>query len=433
MYQLTSVSKQQLLDVQILLKSIGVKAKLAVMHTGGTRDFGPGHGGVYNVKAAYRLTISQAASIVLAHTVKFSRLRSFADRTMVHTTKSKANKVVSIVPAGVEEKVYCCNVDTTHAFCLSSGVYVGNCGEILLRDSGSTCNLTSVMVRPDDTLESLSRKITNSTILGTFQATLTDFVYVSPRWKKNCEEERLLGVSMTGTTDHPVLRETSEEAAKWLRELAKVAVDTNAEWADKLGINKAAAIRTVKPEGTVSQLTNTASGLHPRFSPYYIRRVRADAKDPLAQVMRDQGFPHEVDVMQPSNLVFSFPIKSPDSATLRDDRTAVQQLEYWRMFKQNWCDSHNPSITVYVGEDEWLAVGAWVFDNFDDICGVSFLPRSDHIYQQAPYEECTKDEYEALLEKLPKFIDYEALSKLETTDLTTGMREFACTGGACEI
>jgi ribonucleoside-diphosphate reductase alpha chain len=149
--------------------------------------------------------------------------------------------------------------------------------------------------------------------------------------------------------------------------------------------------------------------------------------------MRDQGFPHEVDVMQPSNLVFSFPIKSPDSATLRGDRTAVQQLEYWRMFKQNWCDSHNPSITVYVGEDEWPAVGAWVFDNFDDICGVSFLPRSEHIYQQAPYEECTKDEYEALLEKLPKFIDYEALSKLETTDLTTGMREFACVGGACEI
>jgi len=307
------------------------------------------------------------------------------------------------------------------------------CVEAALRDSGGLCNLTSIMVRPDDTFETLARKARNAAILGTFQATLIDFVYVSPRWKKNCEEERLLGVSLTGTTDHPILRETSEEAARWLRELAQIVRDANAVWAQKLGINKAAAATVVKPEGTVSQLTDTGSGLHERFGEYYYRRVRADAKDPLAQVMRDQGFPCEADVMQPANLIFTFPIKSPETATIRGTRTAVQQLEYWRMFKQNWCDSHNPSITVYVKEEEWPAVGAWVFDNFDDVCGVSFLPHSDHIYQQAPYEECTKEEYEAMLEKLPKFIDYEALGKLETTDLTTGMREFACVGGACEI
>lgn len=295
------------------------------------------------------------------------------------------------------------------------------------------CNLTSVVVRPTDTLEDLKRKVRLATILGTMQATLTNFIYLSERWKKNCEEERLLGVSMSGGTDHPVLRNVSDEAKSWLDKLAKHARSVNKEFAAKLGINAAAAITCVKPEGTAGLLNDTAPGLHTRFSPYFIRRVRADEKDPLATAMRAQGYPCEQDVMQPATLVFSFPMKAPETATFRDDRTALEQLEYWLMWKQHYCDSHNPSVTVYVKEHEWLEVGAWIYRNFDDVCGVSFLPHSDHVYRQAPYEECTKEQYEEMLSKMPNGIDYEALSRIETSDYTTGMQEYACVGGACEI
>lgn len=307
------------------------------------------------------------------------------------------------------------------------------CCEISLRDTGQMCNLTSVVVRPDDTLESLADKVEIATILGTMQATATNFVYLSPRWKENCEEERLLGVSMSGATDHPVLQNVSAEAKQWLDTLSQRARATNATCAALFNINRAAAITCVKPEGTSSQLNDTASGLHVRYAPYYIRRVRADGKDPLAVVMREQGFPCEEDVMQPTNLVFSFPVKAPEHSLFRDDKNALEQLEYWLMWKQHWCDSHNPSVTIYVKEHEWLDVGAWVYKNFDDVCGLSFLPHSDHTYRQAPYEECTKEQYEALAAIMPDNIDYEALGALETTDTTTGTQEYACSAGGCEL
>jgi ribonucleoside-triphosphate reductase (thioredoxin) len=307
------------------------------------------------------------------------------------------------------------------------------CCEISLRETGQMCNLSSVVVRPEDTLDTLMDKVEIATILGTMQATATNFVYLSPRWKSNCDDERLLGVSMSGAMDHPLLQSFSTDAEEWLSALSQHAKLINAQYAAMFGINKAAAITCVKPEGTSSQLNDTASGLHPRYAPYYIRRVRADSKDPLAQVMREQDFPCEEDVMQPTNLVFSFPIKAPEHAVFRDDRTAIEQLEYWLMWKKYWCDSHNPSVTIYVKEHEWFAVGAWVYENFDDVCGLSFLPHSDHSYQQAPYEECSEHEYEQLAAVMPSEINYEALRLLETSDRTTGTQEYACSAGGCEL
>lgn len=305
------------------------------------------------------------------------------------------------------------------------------CGEISLRNK-ELCNLTEVVIRPDDSFETLKEKVRLTTIFGTLQSTLTNFVYLSEEWKKNCDEERLLGVSMTGALDHPVLSVVSEEARTWLRQLRAYAKEVNKEWAAKLGIPASAAITCSKPSGTLSQLVDSASGLHPRYSPYYIRRVRADVKDPLAQTMQAQGYPCEIADGQPSTLVFSFPIKAPEHAVFRDDRTAIEQLEYWMMWKTEWTD-HNPSITIYVTENEWFSVGAWVYDNFDDVGGLSFLPHSDHIYRQAPYEEITEEQYNNLLSRMPSGIDYEALGKLETTDHTTGTQEYACTAGGCEL
>ena len=321
-------------------------------------------------------------------------------------------------------------VQTTIRRCLIL-IVVGH--EISLRHTGQMCNLSIAIVRSTDTLEDLKDKVRVAAILGTMQATLTDFNYISPRWKQNCEEERLIGVSMSGGMDHPVLQRRSAEAEKWLTILSDHVREVNREYAEKLGINTAAACTCVKPDGNTSQLNASGSGLHPRYSPYYIRRVRADEKDPLAVVMREQGYPCEPDVMNKATLVLSFPIKSPENCIFRDDRTAIEQLEYWMMWKKFWCDSHNPSITVSVKEHEWLDVGAWVYANFDDVCGVSFLPHSDHTYQQAPYEEITKEQYEELAAKMPTFIDYEALGKLELEDHTTGMQEFACTSGTCEL
>jgi ribonucleoside-diphosphate reductase alpha chain len=306
------------------------------------------------------------------------------------------------------------------------------CGEISLRDKGF-CNLSSIMVQPNDTLDDLLAKAEIAAILGTWQSTVTNFVYLSPKWKQNADEERLLGVSMTGCLDHPVLSHTTAKAAEWLNAMRDRVREVNAREAARFGIPAAAASCCVKPEGTVSQLTDTASGLHPRYAPYYIRRVRADGKDPLANVMREQGFPCEVDVMQPSNLVFSFPIKAPEHAVFRDDRTALEQLEYWMMMRKEWCDGHNPSVTIYVKEHEWLEVGAWVYENFDDVCGISFLPHSDHTYQQAPYTECTQEEYETSVAAMPTYIDYDALGRLETEDHTTGTQTLACTAGGCDI
>lgn len=305
------------------------------------------------------------------------------------------------------------------------------CCEISLRSAG-LCNLTEVIIRENDTLGVLKNKVEIATIMGTFQSTLSKYRYVRSIWSKNQEEERLLGVSMTGIMDHEVLSTVSEEAKDWLKQLREHAVEVNRQWAEKLGINQSVAITTVKPSGTVSQLVDSASGIHPRYAKHYIRTVRADKKDPLAQFMRAEGFPVEDCVMKPDTTdIFSFPVQGPEHAVFRNDMSALEQLEHYLMFKQHWCE-HNPSITVYVRDHEWLAVGDWVYRNFDDVVGVSFLPHSEHSYRQAPYTECSEAEYEALRAKMPSF-DWSGLQQFEKEDTTTSTKELACSAGACEI
>jgi ribonucleoside-diphosphate reductase alpha chain len=309
------------------------------------------------------------------------------------------------------------------------------CGEIILRPAG-LCNLTEVIVRDGDTLEDLLQKVELATILGTFQSTLTDFRYVRSVWRRNAEEERLLGVSLTGIMDHAVLSGRNGDlgqTAEWLAHMRQHAIDTNAEWAKRLGINPSASITTVKPSGTVSQLVDSASGIHPRYSPFYVRTVRADKKDPLALFMRAKGFPVEDCVVKPTSVdVFRFPVKSPDHAVFRHDMSAIDQLEHYLVFKNNWCE-HNPSITVYVREHEWMAVGDWVFNHFDDIGGVSFLPYTDHVYRQAPYTECSEEEFANLTAQMP-VVDWTEMARFEgAEDSTTGVKELACSAGVCEI
>ena len=316
------------------------------------------------------------------------------------------------------------------------------CSEIILR-SKQFCNLSEVVVRSEDTFESLKRKVRLATILGTLQSTLTNFRYLSSVWKRNTEEERLLGVSLTGIMDHPVLsgstladthvNPTEPVLESWLGELKEIAVETNKEWSEKLGIPQSVAVTCVKPSGTVSQLVDSASGIHPRYSDYYVRTVRQDKKDPLADLMIQAGVPYEDDVMKPnSTYVFSFPMKAPKGSVMRNDRSAIEQLELWKVYQEAWCE-HKPSITVYVKEDEWLKVGAWVYENFDSVSGVSFLPHSEHSYKQAPYQEITESEYNELKEVMPKEVDFTKLVDFEKEDTTVGMKELACTGGACEI
>jgi len=308
------------------------------------------------------------------------------------------------------------------------------CSEIILR-SREFCNLTEVVIRGDDTPETLAKKVELATILGTFQSTLTKFKYLSKKWEENCEEERLLGVSLTGILDNEYTngKNATFDMVSLLNSLRQIAVDTNKVWAAKLGIPVSAAITCVKPSGTVSQLVDSASGIHARHSPYYIRTVRSDKKDPLAKMMIDMGFPVEDDVMKPDHTyVFSFPVKSPENAIYRKDMSAIEQLELWLTYQRAWCE-HKPSITVTVKEDEWVDVGAWVWNHFDGMSGVSFLPFSDHVYRQAPYQDCTKEEYEALLAKMPKNVDWSKLADYEKQDATTGSQELACVAGACEI
>lgn len=296
------------------------------------------------------------------------------------------------------------------------------------------------MVRSTDSLADLERKVRLATIIGTVQSTLTHFPYLRKIWKTNTEEERLLGVSLTGIMDHAVLSgKWTHEAfnnkplPKLLEHLKNVAIDTNREWAERLGIPASAAITCVKPSGTVSQLVDSASGIHARHSAYYIRTVRGDNKDPLTQFMKDQGIPNEPDVMKPDQTtVFSFPMKSPEGAITRNDMSAIDQLELWLIYQRHWCE-HKPSITVTVRDEEWMKVGAWVYEHFDEVSGVSFLPHSDHTYQQAPYQEVSELEYHDLLKMMPPRIDWAKLSDYETEDTSKGTSTFACVGGACEI
>ena len=305
------------------------------------------------------------------------------------------------------------------------------CSEIILRNK-QFCNLTEVVVRPEDTWKSLERKVELATILGTFQATLTNFRYLTKAWKDNTEEEALLGVSLTGIMDNIKMYQ-GDNLPRRLQNFKNVSVAKNKEWANKLGIKQSVAITCVKPSGTVSQLVDSASGIHTRHSEYYLRTVRADKKDPIAQLMVDQGVYHEDDITKPEHtLVFYFPIKSPKKSLTRIDLSAIEHLKIWKTYQDYWCE-HKPSATISVRESEWLKVGAWVWDNFDRISGVSFLPYADHSYQQAPYQEIFEDEYNEWMEKTVHEIDWSRITEYEKEDMTENTKELACTAGACEI
>ena len=310
------------------------------------------------------------------------------------------------------------------------------CSEILLKDK-EFCNLTEVVVRSSDSLQDLKSKVRIATILGTIQSTLTDFDFVSPEWKANCEEERLLGVSLTGIMDHPVLNgscffDQHQEGllTDWLEEMKGYAREINKEWSKRLSINSSMAITCVKPSGTVAQLTSAGTGgIHPRFSPYYIRSIRQDNKDPLTAYLKQIGVKNEPAFgKEESTTVFYFPIRSPENAVFRNDRSALEQLQHWLVFQRHWCE-HKPSVTIYVKEEEWMEVGAWVYKYFDELSGISFLPFHGGSYPQAPFAECTQQEYEVLLQSTPQEIDWSKL--IEETDTTEGSQELACTGTTC--
>lgn len=334
------------------------------------------------------------------------------------------------------------DIQTSSKNFFANNVLVHN-SEILLRDR-EFCNLSEVVVRSEDTLKTLKEKVKLATILGTFQASLTNFKYVSKQWSDNCKEEALLGVSLTGIMDNEFMNGSRDyiesgtgakplKLSEILEELKKVAIKTNKEWAKKIGINQAAAITCVKPSGTVSQLVDAASGIHARHSDYYIRTVRADKKDPLAQFMVDKGFPYEDDVMKPDHTyVFSFPVESPEGAVMRTDRTAIEQLDLWLTYQRHWCE-HKPSVTISVKDDEWMDVGAWVYKYFDEVSGVSFLPFSEHTYRQAPYQDSDEAGYHKLAIEMPKDINWKELGTYEAEDNTSGAQTMACSGNACEI
>ena len=306
------------------------------------------------------------------------------------------------------------------------------CSEIILRPY-QFCNLTEVVVRATDTIDDLERKVKLATILGTIQSSFTKFPYLRKVWQRNTEEERLLGVSLTGIMDNKLLTSKNKGLEKTLEHLREVAVNTNIDYASRLGIPQSTSITCVKPSGTVSQLVDSSSGIHARHSPYYIRTVRGDNKDPLTQFMKDQGIPNEPCVFKgDTTTVFSFPVKSPNKAVTRNDMTAIEQLEMWLTYQRSWCE-HKPSVTISVRDDEWMEVGAFVYKHFDEMSGVSFLPHSDHTYQQAPYQDCGKHDYEMLLSCMPDKIDWSKLSEYEQEDNTVAMQTMACSGDVCEI
>ena len=306
------------------------------------------------------------------------------------------------------------------------------CSEIILRPY-QFCNLTEVVIRATDSYDDLERKVRMASILGTIQSTYTKFPYLRKVWQRNTEDERLLGVSLTGIMDNTLTTTQNLGLSKTLEKLREVAVETNIDLSKRLGINPSAAITCVKPSGTVSQLVDSASGIHARHSNYYIRTVRGDNKDPLTQFMADQGIPNEPCVMKPDQTtVFSFPVKSPSGAVVTEDMTAIEQLEIWLMYQRHWCE-HKPSVTINVRKDEWFEVGAFVYKHFDEMSGVSFLPYNEHTYQQAPYQEITKEQYEESLSQMPKAVDFFKLKEYEKQDNTAGSQTMACTGDVCEM
>lgn len=399
--------------------------------------------GDYVCKESYDLNISRLKDVI-----KFANSISFGQEYKRDDLKDliiKRGPHVSTVKDFGVHKIYDFTEPKNH-WGVVEGVVVHN-SEIILRDR-QFCNLSEVVVRATDTFSALKRKVRLAAILGTLQATLTDFRYLSKKWAENTAEEALLGVSLTGIMDHPFLNgERVNEAGytydfcgdenrgleEVLYELKEVAIETNREWAEKLGINVSGAITCVKPSGTVSQLVDSASGIHTRHSPFYIRTVRADKKDPLAQLMVDAGFPVEDDVTKPeTTYVFSFPMRSPEDAICRSDRTAIEQLEVWLMYQRSWCE-HKPSVTINVKDGEWLEVGAWVYKHFDEVSGISFLPYDGGTYRQAPYQSITEEEYADWLDKMPRDVDWSKLGEYENVDNTSGSQTLSCTGSSCEI
>lgn len=389
---------------QLILTSVGVQSSVNLAaRAGQITNFGIRKKDLWYLQIPY-------CSAILTHRLKPKRKKTYIAPQRIQSVEE--------IPGSYE--VFCFNEPLKH-----KAVF----GNVLTYQ----CNLTEAVVREDDTEETLMDKVEIAAILGTFQATLTNFKYVDKLWKENCIEERLLGVSLTGIMDNKLLSSNNEKLVSVLNNLRDHARKVNKKWAKTLGINEAAAITTVKPSGSVSALVNSSSGIHSRYARYYIRRVRSDNLDPLGKMMKEMGFPNEPDKMSPQHItVFSFPTKSPESSVLRDQMTAIEQLEFWLTYQKHWCE-HKPSITVYVKEHEWLEVGAWVYKNFDDISGVSFLPYSDHAYIQAPYEEITKEQYEELLVKMPKEADWSLLSNYEFVDTTTSSQQASCSAGSCEL
>lgn len=429
-YQISSIHKGWLLDFQALLKTIGVYSHLSKGREKGYSDFGDGYG-LYKSKRCWRLTISQSNSITLASQVKFTRLPDFSSKSVSYTAKPRFNRVVSVESSRIEDIVYCCTVPTTHQLSLTNGVNIGQCGEVNLRGDGQMCNLSQAIVRPDDSLESLADKVRVATIIGTIQSMATYFPYLRDVWKNNCEEERLLGVDLPGQLDHPSLI-----TANNLAYLRDVAIETNRIYANKLGINQSTAVTCNKPSGNSSLLFNCAPGLHSRWSDYYIRRFRVNAKSPMRYLLEYAGMKLQPENGQKSetatSFVVEFPVKSPDGAITNGSRSAIDQCEWWKMNKLYWTE-HNPSVTILYKENEIDEVVDWLYANQDVIGGMAFLPKDDHYYPLAPYEKITKEQYEEMVKDVPQ-IDWKSLLPyFESEDNTTIAQELACMSGTCEI
>lgn len=425
-FQLVSVDCDFLNNLRLMLTTMGVRAKVVHAADAGYKSMPDGRGGSkdYYCQKSSRILIGNSDAYKLMEMgLNLSRL--VHDGNAPQRDARRFVRVSSIVPLDRFEMTYCFTEPKTSRGTFN-GIVTGN-SEIILRPY-QFCNLSEPVVRAKDTLETLKEKVRLATIIGTIQSTFTNFPYLRKIWKTNTDAERLLGVSLTGIMDNQVTR-----SAQGLSELKQVAIETNAEWAEKLGIEVSAAITCVKPSGTVSQLVDSASGIHARHSDYYIRTVRGDVKDPLTQLMIDQGFPNEPCVMkQDTTVVFSFPQKSPEGAVTRNDMTAIEQLEVWLAYQREWCE-HKPSVTVSVRDHEWMEVGAWVYRHFDEVSGISFLPHSDHSYQQAPYQDCTEREYTDMLSIMPESVDWSKLGDYEKDDTTSGSQTLACSAGVCEL
>lgn len=427
-YQITSINKDLLLGVQLLLKSLGVNSRFAISKLAGEVDFGDGYG-PYDSKDLWRLTISQKNSIILSSQIRFSRITNFSNKSVAYTLKPKFNSVADVEFDGLDEDVYCCTVEDTHRFALSCGIITGQCGEIFLRDM-ELCNLSIAIARADDTFESLKDKVELATIIGTIQSMATNFPGLRSTWRENCEEERLLGVDINGQMDSRVSQYSDVKVR-----LREHAVITNLEYSKFLGVNQSVAVTCVKPSGNSSQLFNCSSGIHTRWSPYYIRNMRISAHSPIYKVFKDFNVP-----MSPENgqteknattFVIHFPVKSPNGAITRKDKNVIEQCEFWLSNKTNWTE-HNPSVTITYKPDEVIDLMKWVWEHQSVLGGMSFLPADDASYENMPYIEISRAEYERLSGEFP-VIDFSKIYRYEGEDLTTAAQENGCVNGLCEI